>query len=309
MNDIDTEIILNFIESNSDFNTISDKKEFARKISLFLNRQDDFLIDELSIIQSLLPDLLDFITNRGIKSIQNEPIDDETKPAPSGYDESLFLLDKLPRPRTKRFRQDDVSLLKYYNFNNQFDEQLLKKTQLKDIEQFNKNKELGDQFYERNNFEDAIKCYSNAITFNSTSHFAFFARSCAFNQLDLFESAISDLKRTIELDPNFTIAYFQLAEIYEKKGDLIEALEVYEKFPNIDDISKEAISRILDKISLILNGQQNFLIIPNSTYERDFFVKIKDLAPKDHQLLLKSLKLKPIKVFMKILVQQSQKKN
>src|SRR6185295_18523842 len=61
-----------------------------------------------------------------------------------------------------------------------------------------------------------------------------------------YDEAIEQDKKTIELDPNFSTAYYFLARAYEAKGDYDHALEQYTTFARLGQVSSDVITRTVD---------------------------------------------------------------
>eukprot|EP01004_Peranema_trichophorum_P003180 NODE_2183_length_1661_cov_61.579324_g1867_i1.p1 GENE.NODE_2183_length_1661_cov_61.579324_g1867_i1~~NODE_2183_length_1661_cov_61.579324_g1867_i1.p1 ORF type:complete len:496 (-),score=69.45 NODE_2183_length_1661_cov_61.579324_g1867_i1:119-1606(-) len=84
-------------------------------------------------------------------------------------------------------------------------------------------KNRGNIQYKSGNYNDALKCYTNAIDLNSNDKFLFGNRSQTYYKLNLFEEAVSDSIRSTEIDPSFSKGYFRTGNAYLRLGKLDES--------------------------------------------------------------------------------------
>ena len=78
----------------------------------------------------------------------------------------------------------------------------------------------------------SIDEYSRLIGDKPTDANLYFARSLDYILVKNFASAIEDLNKAIELNPKFTIAYFNLAVVYTKQLEFDEHIPEYESVSN-----------------------------------------------------------------------------
>jgi tetratricopeptide (TPR) repeat protein/DNA-binding winged helix-turn-helix (wHTH) protein len=78
-------------------------------------------------------------------------------------------------------------------------------------------------------FKEALK-YS-APTYNVDAYEDCLAN--AYLKLDRFDEAIAEYERILKLNPNYPLVHYHLGQVYERKGQLTEARESYERFLQI----------------------------------------------------------------------------
>ena len=74
----------------------------------------------------------------------------------------------------------------------------------------------GIQFFELNNFLDAINSFNQAIGIDSLFVAAYFNRGVCFSALSDYDKAITDFTYTFQLDSTNILTLFKRAEIYRK---------------------------------------------------------------------------------------------
>ncbi len=94
----------------------------------------------------------------------------------------------------------------------------------------------------------------------------------ASSELGNYKKALSFLERAVNKDPAFLQAWAELAFIYERKKDYLQAEEIYEKLLSIGERNPELIQRIIE-LNLKLNDPDKALM---------FF----DKGPEDYQFRL-----------------------
>jgi tetratricopeptide (TPR) repeat protein len=67
-------------------------------------------------------------------------------------------------------------------------------------------------------YDDAIKVLNDACAANPNDAIMFLNRGFAFNELKRYKEGLSDLSRSITLDPKKADAYFNRALSYQKLG-------------------------------------------------------------------------------------------
>lgn len=88
----------------------------------------------------------------------------------------------------------------------------------------------GTTYYDLSNYEQAIKCYSEAIKIDTTNDIFYSNRAQAiFYYLNDYEQAFEDLKKAIELNPKGVRAYHVKGEIQVKLGDNEKGFENFNK--------------------------------------------------------------------------------
>lgn len=94
--------------------------------------------------------------------------------------------------------------------------------------------ELGCSLMEQGNYDSAYTAFINAEIYHVESADLYRNMAKAEKYLGLFQEAIEDYKKVIELEPNDAIAHNNLGNIYYKMGDYTNALLSYEMALSID---------------------------------------------------------------------------
>jgi tetratricopeptide (TPR) repeat protein len=77
--------------------------------------------------------------------------------------------------------------------------------------------------------DEAIRCYSKAISLKSDSAALFFVRGRAYRQKDQYDNAVSDFTRAIVLNPRYAEAYNHRGVTYIGKGEQQKAMADFKK--------------------------------------------------------------------------------
>jgi tetratricopeptide (TPR) repeat protein len=88
------------------------------------------------------------------------------------------------------------------------------------FEQGYKHGEVGD-------YDDAIRCYTEALRFDPDNSYAYYNRGIAHQEKGDLEGAIQDYNIAIRLDPSDTDAYSSRGNARQDKGDLEGAIQDY----------------------------------------------------------------------------------
>lgn len=100
-------------------------------------------------------------------------------------------------------------------------------------------------------YHEAIKYYSKAIEIFPEFYDAYNARAGAFEVVGEKVKVEQELLKTIELKPDFSIAYINLAQIYDVRGNVDEAIKYYKLFleksqPTMVVLLEEANQRLIE---------------------------------------------------------------
>ena len=80
----------------------------------------------------------------------------------------------------------------------------------------------GDRYYDLEQYEEAVKSYTEAIQLQANNSMFYNNRGCAYDNLGEYDKAISDYNKAIELDP-------ESSTVYNKRGYLYFTLREYDK--------------------------------------------------------------------------------
>ncbi|MFA5077212.1 MAG: AAA family ATPase [Candidatus Micrarchaeia archaeon] len=89
--------------------------------------------------------------------------------------------------------------------------------------------QLGNDYYERGDYEKAIENYNTSILLNPIFSEAYFNRALSYYQLKNYDRSVSDYTKSAELDPNNPIIYNNRGDAYYKKQDFQSAIKDYDK--------------------------------------------------------------------------------
>ena len=98
-------------------------------------------------------------------------------------------------------------------------------------------KNLGNDYFQREEFSRAMEFYSSAILQDSSNPILFTNRAQAYNKLNKFDEAIEDCKAAIKLKPAFIKAHVHLAKALQGRGEFQKALDILEIAENIPEKS------------------------------------------------------------------------
>lgn len=122
-----------------------------------------------------------------------------------------------------------------YNFNQEdIDNKLFMRELSKKAVRSHNLQTLGLYFYEKHKYLAAIKSFTKAIDIDNINHKAFNNRGLVFNKLRIYEMAQRDFEAAIKLHPKLAHIYYNLANVYLRKQNYVEAYMNYSKAINID---------------------------------------------------------------------------
>lgn len=87
----------------------------------------------------------------------------------------------------------------------------------------------GSRYYDSEQYNSAVKSYSEAISMQSNIAMFYNERACAYACLGEYESAISDCNSAIELNPDYANAYGNRGYVYSSLGEYEKAISDYNK--------------------------------------------------------------------------------
>ncbi|MGB8366853.1 MAG: tetratricopeptide repeat-containing glycosyltransferase family protein [Candidatus Babeliales bacterium] len=122
------------------------------------------------------------------------------------------------------------------------------------LESFENLFKQANQFFQSNNFEEAIRYYQQAISLNPTSAQTHFNMGLAFLRQKNTDAALASFERAIVYKPSYSKAYANLGKILEQKGLKDQAFEQYKKALELDPTLVEVALALARSYS----SQQNF---------------------------------------------------
>jgi len=76
--------------------------------------------------------------------------------------------------------------------------------------------------------EIALLKYEKILSLNPQNREGHFRRAVSYRNLERFDDAVYELRRTIEIDPGYIPAHLELGELYQRRGDSARALAEFE---------------------------------------------------------------------------------
>merc|ERR1739838_11462 len=90
-------------------------------------------------------------------------------------------------------------------------------------------KEKGNVYFQVGNFEDALDSFTDAIKEDEDNHVLYSNRSGTYVNLEIYELAIEDAEKVIELNPTWPKGYSRLGTALFNDGQVEEAKKAFEK--------------------------------------------------------------------------------
>lgn len=88
---------------------------------------------------------------------------------------------------------------------------------------------LGNNAYRQTKYRDAISFYQRELAENDTSFIAWRGMGRAYSESGISDSAVYAFDNAIRVNPDFGGAYYSKALVYEREGELGQALELAQK--------------------------------------------------------------------------------
>ncbi|MGV8176905.1 MAG: AAA family ATPase [Candidatus Bilamarchaeaceae archaeon] len=130
--------------------------------------------------------------------------------------------------------------------------------------------QLGNDYYEKGNYDKAIENYNMAILLNPIFSEAYFNRALSYYQLKNFEKSTADYTKAAELDPNNPIIYNNRGDAYYRKQDYNSAVKDYDK----------AISLNPDYMKAFYNRGLSYASLEDYEKAIEDFTKVNELSPE-----------------------------
>lgn len=98
-------------------------------------------------------------------------------------------------------------------------------------------KDKGNAALAANNFEEAIKIYSEAIKLDEKNHVLYSNRSAAYAKAYKYDLALRDAEKTVEVKPDWPKGYSRKGTALAYLGRLDDAIATYEKGLQVSHIT------------------------------------------------------------------------
>lgn len=93
---------------------------------------------------------------------------------------------------------------------------------------------MGNDQYKAQNYQSALKLYTEAIQYCPESAPYYGNRSACYMMLCNYKDALADARRSVQLDEKFEKGYVRLTKCCIILGDFVGAEQVIKKFAEID---------------------------------------------------------------------------
>ncbi|KAI4502027.1 hypothetical protein M0802_002709 [Mischocyttarus mexicanus] len=107
-------------------------------------------------------------------------------------------------------------------------------------------KEKGNAALQEGRFDEAVQYYSEAITLDNNNHVLYSNRSAAYAKAKLYEKALEDAEKTVNLKPDWGKGYSRKGSALAYLGKLDESIEAYEKGLMLDPDNEQMKASLKD---------------------------------------------------------------
>ncbi|KAK6636150.1 hypothetical protein RUM43_009802 [Polyplax serrata] len=118
-------------------------------------------------------------------------------------------------------------------------------------------KDKGNAALNANNFEEAIKNYSEAISIDGKNHVLYSNRSAAYAKCKKYELALQDAEKTVELKPDWGKGYSRKGSALAYLGKYDESIKAYEEGLKHDPNNVQ-LKEGLDEVYMQMSSQNMF---------------------------------------------------
>eukprot|EP01084_Bolivina_argentea_P273469 465847_1 len=114
----------------------------------------------------------------------------------------------------------------------------------------NDAKKKGNEYYQKQQWHEAISAYKDAICLDPNNHLYYSNRSAAYEKNKQYEHALTDAEKCMELNPQWSKGYWRAGTALLKLGKRKQARQIFQKGldmdPNNQDL-KSAISECIQQ--------------------------------------------------------------
>lgn len=121
----------------------------------------------------------------------------------------------------------------------------------------------GQDAFLRNDFETALKIYTEAIDIDDTRSAFFIARADVYAKIGQYSSAVIDTVSALQLDPNATLAHLRQGEYYWNLKDFVASNAAFQRAKQLGDNS-DLLQTWLDKCKAVLGNAADAYVAPSA---------------------------------------------
>jgi len=110
-------------------------------------------------------------------------------------------------------------------------------------------KAQGNAAFSAQNYEDAVKYFSQAIDIDGSNHVLYSNRSAAYASLHQYSNALKDAKKCVEVKPDWAKGYSRLGAAYYGLEEWEDAIKAYEDGLRIDPSNAQLQAALNDVMS------------------------------------------------------------
>ncbi|KYM78116.1 PREDICTED: stress-induced-phosphoprotein 1 [Atta cephalotes] len=155
-------------------------------------------------------------------------------------------------------------------------------------------KEKGNAALQTGNYDEAIRCYTDAIILDNNNHVLYSNRSAAYAKSEKYQQALEDAEKTVSLKPDWGKGYSRKGSALAYLGRYDESIRTYEKGLQLDPNNPQLRS------SLAEVRAQKTAAVTNPFNSPDIFLKLASdprtkgyLSDPEYMKLLQELRTNP----------------
>ncbi len=100
--------------------------------------------------------------------------------------------------------------------------------------------QIGQTYFELDNFDRAIEYFNKASEANPSNLSAWFQLGKSFEEKQNFTQALESFYKVIEIDPDNVLGYYSLAKIYAADANIVDAIRYFKECLNHDPSFEDA---------------------------------------------------------------------
>ncbi|KYQ58410.1 Stress-induced-phosphoprotein 1 [Trachymyrmex zeteki] len=109
-------------------------------------------------------------------------------------------------------------------------------------------KEKGNTALQTGNYDEAIRCYTDAIVLDGNNHVLYSNRSAAYAKSEKYQQALEDAEKTVSLKPDWGKGYSRKGSALAYLGRYDESIRAYEKGLQLDPNNPQLRSSLAESL-------------------------------------------------------------